>query len=733
MNKRIETFDTDKKGRSIFNLEGVGSGDTPARVTRTATLVVAANNSSVKSKAQADYICPANDALAYITDNIIPLLPVGGGKIILLEGTYTISTDDEPLEINTRNNITIQGQGRATVLNLADGITSNIIRVIDSSGITIRDLYCDGTTTAADGGSDINQCGILFNNVDESKIDNVWSFNNRRYGISIYNDSDENEIIGCQCQNNILYGILIYSSCDNNNIIGCTIQGNQDDGMLIGNACTNNTISGNTIQNNGNYGILVDNACINNVFVANIIQGNTNAGIYIGTNCDNNTVSGNTVVGNDMGIYLSGADYNNITGNVVNGHTAEGILGDNGNANTVSGNIVRDNASYGIGLCNCLNSTVTGNTSESNSDIGIYISGSPECTITGNTCYNNNPDGIEVTNGSDHCTISGNTISQNIRRGIDMTSNYCIISGNNIYANEYSGIYQDADYGEIIGNIIHSNDRHGISFSGANNNVIAENNIYDNGKEAAATYDGIILSASDYNLIQNNKIRQGVGFTHRYGINIFNATCEENFVKGNDLYDSGGTGYFNDTGTNTIYSESRSEMFMDLLAADTDYVHAAITGTGAEQEITTNITNPDVPRNISITNSANSTGVVTITGVDAKGNAITEDITIVTGGTAYGDKAFSIVSKITIPAGVANPDTISVGVSDKLGLSNIVYKTGDVYKVKVNNADATGQFNMAADVDVTNDTVDMSSLDAGGITAGDDITIYYRSNLNIIS
>jgi len=192
-------------------------------------------------------------------------------------------------------------------------------------------------------------------------------------------------------------------------------------------------------------------------------------------------------------------------------------------------------------------------------------------------------------------------------------------------------------------------------------------------------------------------------------------------------------------GINKSYSQEFSRVwnvlpdhFQDCLALSTTTVHAAITGTGAEQEITTAITNPDVPRNISITNSANSTGDVTITGVDAKGNSITEDITIVTGGTAYGDKAFATVSKITILAGVANPDTISVGISDKLGLSNIIYATGDVYKVKVNNADATGQFDMAADVDVTNGTLDMSSLTAGAIGAGDDITIYYRSNLNII-
>ena len=164
--------------------------------------------------------------------------------------------------------------------------------------------------------------------------------------------------------------------------------------------------------------------------------------------------------------------------------------------------------------------------------------------------------------------------------------------------------------------------------------------------------------------------------------------------------------------------------FQDCLAASTNYVHAGIVGTGAEQEITTAITNPDVPRNISITttNVSSPSGDVTITGVDAKGNSITEDITIVAGSTAYGNKAFSTVSKITIPAGVTSDDTVAVGMSDKLGLSNVIYETGDVYKAKKNNADIT-----VGTVNVTNGTVDCAT-----ITGGDDFTIYYRSNLNII-
>ena len=231
-----------------------------------------------------------------------------------------------------------------------------------------------------------------------------------------------------------------------------------------------------------------------------------------------------------------------------------------------------------------------------------------------------------------------------------------------------------------------------------------------------------------------------------YGININSATAEDirildnyftstNFpaainiqnaaggiiIKGNKI-DSSVSVVTGLTELATAY-DKYSDLFMDVLAASTDAVHAAITGNGSEQEITTGITNPDVARNISITNSANSTGDVTIEGIDAKGNSVSEAITIVTGGTAYGNVAFATVTKITIPATVANPDTISVGFSDKLGLSNVIYEAGDVYKVKKNNADTS-----IGTVNTTYGTVDCST-----ITGGDDFTIWYKSNLNIIS
>jgi hypothetical protein len=280
-----------------------------------------------------------------------------------------------------------------------------------------------------------------------------------------------------------------------------------------------------------------------------------------------------------------------------------------------------------------------------------------------------------------------------------------IIANNSIETCDY-GVYAELGY-------IHNGQR--LS------NLLINGNSF---REDASSH--IFLSGSGTCLINGNNF---IAFTGGAGVaiqaNDFTGivTPRENFFTG-----FGAAKEFKISGTSLMgvynYGPICSDIFMDVVAKSANAVHVAITGTGAELEVTTAITNPDVPRNISITNSANSTGDVVITGIDAKGNSVTDTIAIVTGGIAYGVVAFASVSKITIPATVANPDTITVGISDKLGLSNILYTSGDVYKVKVNNAD-----------DPTIGTVNTTygTVNCATINAADDLTIWYKSNLNIIS
>jgi len=104
-------------------------------------------------------------------------------------------------------------------------------------------------------------------------------------------------------------------------------------------------------------------------------------------------------------------------------------------------------------------------------------------------------------------------------------------------------------------------------------------------------------------------------------------------------------------------------------------VHAAIAlPSSGTLDVTTGITNPDVPRTLTITgNQAGITGDVVIEGTDAAGATITDTITASGTNTVEGVRAFKTVTKITVPTRNSAGDTISVGTGKKLGLPHKVY------------------------------------------------------------
>lgn len=109
--------------------------------------------------------------------------------------------------------------------------------------------------------------------------------------------------------------------------------------------------------------------------------------------------------------------------------------------------------------------------------------------------------------------------------------------------------------------------------------------------------------------------------------------------------------------------------------ASTTSVHAAVTDNGAPAVVTTGITNPAVPRNITVTAGGTAADIkpikVKVEGKDAEGAAISEEIgpfTENTAGTKEGAKAFASVSKITIPAHDGTGATTAVGFGNVLGL-----------------------------------------------------------------
>lgn len=161
--------------------------------------------------------------------------------------------------------------------------------------------------------------------------------------------------------------------------------------------------------------------------------------------------------------------------------------------------------------------------------------------------------------------------------------------------------------------------------------------------------------------------------------------------------------------------------FQDVRAAVMDYMHEAISGTSATRVITSSIVNPDVARNasITVTNNDAPSGNVKFEGINAKGESASENIAIIAGGIAYGNVAWATLSKITLPAGVSSSDTVTIGISDKLGLSLSIVSVSNIIKKKVNNIDKSSE--ISGNVDVTYNT-----LNCAPIHDHDDITIWSK-------
>jgi len=125
----------------------------------------------------------------------------------------------------------------------------------------------------------------------------------------------------------------------------------------------------------------------------------------------------------------------------------------------------------------------------------------------------------------------------------------------------------------------------------------------------------------------------------------------------------------------------------NAVAASTTGIHAAVTDTGAAQTVSTSITDPAVPRNITATAGGTAGDIkaiqVIIYGTDYSGSSISETLTAFTentAGTVQGAKAFATVDSVTIPAHDGTGATTAIGWGDKLGLPyklshNTVFKT----------------------------------------------------------
>jgi parallel beta-helix repeat protein len=240
------------------------------------------------------------------------------------------------------------------------------------------------------------------------------------------------------------------------------------------------------------------------------------------------------------GIMLSNASKSNIAYCNVTGTGDDGIRVDFGDTCTITNNYA--------GYCD--------------SGDGIVIKAGEDCIISGNICEFNEGSGISIRYDSyffpslysSKCVAIGNVCRNNDAYGIAIsygTDN--IVSSNTCNNNNSSGIYGGhMDHGSIIGNICKLNGEHGIYIFATNHAAINSNEVKENSQSTDLAYDGIRISGSTYNNVQDNTVRYAsTALRQKYGINISSTSCDYNTVANNDLNLAGATGNFNNAGDYT--------------------------------------------------------------------------------------------------------------------------------------------------------------------------------------
>ncbi len=296
---------------------------TPYKTTRSATLTIAASDSSAKSKAQADYVCDGvNDQIKI--QAAIDTLPTVGGTVKLLEGTYNLNaltnfylnTINKCAIIVNRNHITLEGSNGTVLkfkngINVGDGAADTYLAMIcvSADNVKINDIRFDNNNSNVTTfynisiwtGNDTGTITNLSSHVDVSRCyfsqmsyafwgdggSSFWDVHHNTVvpietggGISCHNNLFKSSIANNKIANSTYFEVGIFlDSVDHVQVTGNYIQNPKTNGIEIYDDVNYCIISGNTI--NDGYGDTPrgitahdkgDEASSNNY---NIIQGNT--------------------------------------------------------------------------------------------------------------------------------------------------------------------------------------------------------------------------------------------------------------------------------------------------------------------------------------------------------------------------------------------------------------------------------------------------------------------------
>lgn len=264
-------YDPDNKHQDIFAYTDKHAGRTPA------TLVVAAADS--RNKDRADYICDG-EADQFTINAAINSLPMSGGSVLLLEGTYdldlygaTLSGSQYRIIEIARANVTLRGQGRSTRLRLADDISAvgygYQMLSVRAAGFSLENLVLDGNIAANSDGSVEGLRGNIFSE--------RLSIRHCEFRDLVY--------AGINCQAN-------YGHISHNFFTGCGY------GLFLSGGSA--TVSNNNFIENGD-GINIQSGSF--IISGNRFYDNTARGIYA-YSAFRNQISNNDLVGQPVGMHL---------------------------------------------------------------------------------------------------------------------------------------------------------------------------------------------------------------------------------------------------------------------------------------------------------------------------------------------------------------------------------------------------------------------------------------------
>lgn len=320
-----------------------------------ATLVVAAVNSLHPERA--DYKCDGTADQAEILA-AIAALPVGGGKIILMEGNFSIGAK---ILIN-KSQVTLSGMGYGTILTLANAVNDHVIQLGDGANPYIHIVVCDLQIRGNSGNNTgSNGIHILFHTC-YCNIERCYITDCKLDGIHIVSDG------------------TIPNGCFFINIRDCHLLLNLVNNIYTGPSCNDCFISNNSILGGavGIYSTGYYNKIIGNIMLNVVTTGIYHTGYY------------SDIVDNDCeysseGLYIQGEN-NLIQGNAFTGNGTFGIRG-YGAHNAFVGNTIDLCVGMGIKLV-CTYCTFIGNTLKDIQGHGMEMYDLVGCVISGNTIHN---------------------------------------------------------------------------------------------------------------------------------------------------------------------------------------------------------------------------------------------------------------------------------------------------------------------------------------------------------